>query len=97
MNIPIPKGDLVFDPTDAGKVLLPFQRGPWDKESGQSPSNPRTPVRTLCLFIWRLQGMTVDSVERRVEVCSQALLSCILVTPWASGVIDESEKMDEKF
>uniref|UniRef100_A0A3P8VW83 NAD(P)H oxidase (H2O2-forming) n=1 Tax=Cynoglossus semilaevis TaxID=244447 RepID=A0A3P8VW83_CYNSE len=51
MNIPIPKGDLVFDPTDAGKVLLPFQRGPWDKESGQSPSNPRTPVNLVTAWI----------------------------------------------
>lgn len=44
MNIPVPKGDPIFDPTATGKVLLPFQRGPWDKESGQSPSNPRTQV-----------------------------------------------------
>lgn len=44
MNIPVPEGDPVFDPAATGKVLLPFQRGPWDKESGQSPSNPRTQV-----------------------------------------------------
>uniref|UniRef100_A0A3B4Z7W2 NAD(P)H oxidase (H2O2-forming) n=1 Tax=Stegastes partitus TaxID=144197 RepID=A0A3B4Z7W2_9TELE len=44
MNIPVPKGDPIFDPTATGEVLLPFQRGPWDKESGQSPSNPRTQV-----------------------------------------------------
>lgn len=45
MNIPVPKGDPVFDPAATGKVLLPFQRGPSDKHSGQSPSNPRIQVR----------------------------------------------------
>lgn len=44
MNIPVPKGDPVFDPTAIGEVLLPFQRGPSDKNSGQNPSNPRIQV-----------------------------------------------------
>ncbi|KAE8296174.1 Dual oxidase 1 [Larimichthys crocea] len=51
MNIPVPKGDPIFDPTATGKVLLPFQRGPWDKESGQSPSNPRTQVNLVTSWI----------------------------------------------
>ncbi|KAL6106580.1 duox2 [Pungitius sinensis] len=51
MNIPVPKGDPVFDPSSTGKVLLPFQRGPWDKNSGQSPSNPRTPVNHVTAWI----------------------------------------------
>ncbi|XP_070828301.1 dual oxidase 1 [Chaetodon trifascialis] len=51
MNIPVPKGDPVFDPAATGKVLLPFQRGPWDKESGQSPSNPRTQVNLVTAWI----------------------------------------------
>ncbi|XP_032379057.1 dual oxidase 1 [Etheostoma spectabile] len=51
INIPVPKGDPVFDPTDTGKVLLPFQRGPWDKESGQSPSHPRTQVNMVTAWI----------------------------------------------
>ncbi|KAM9377184.1 dual oxidase 1 [Pholidichthys leucotaenia] len=51
MNIPVPGGDPVFDPTTSGKVLLPFQRGPWDKESGQSPSNPRTQVNLVTTWI----------------------------------------------
>ncbi|KAM9854893.1 dual oxidase 1 [Aulostomus maculatus] len=51
MNIPVPKGDPVFDPTATGKVLLPFQRGPWDKESGQSPSKPRTQVNLVTAWI----------------------------------------------
>ncbi|KAF1386846.1 hypothetical protein PFLUV_G00099100 [Perca fluviatilis] len=51
INIPVPKGDPVFDPTGTGKVLLPFQRGPWDKESGQSPSHPRTQVNSVTAWI----------------------------------------------
>ncbi|KAK5867225.1 hypothetical protein PBY51_011737 [Eleginops maclovinus] len=51
MNIPVPTGDPVFDPTATGKVLLPFQRGLWDKESGQSPSNPRTQVNLVTAWI----------------------------------------------
>uniref|UniRef100_A0A3Q1IJ15 NAD(P)H oxidase (H2O2-forming) n=1 Tax=Anabas testudineus TaxID=64144 RepID=A0A3Q1IJ15_ANATE len=51
MNILVPKGDPVFDPTSTGNVLLPFQRGPWDKESGQSPSNPRTQVNLVTAWI----------------------------------------------
>ncbi|KAL4005635.1 hypothetical protein ACER0C_005348 [Sarotherodon galilaeus] len=51
MHIPVPKGDPVFDPTASGKVLLPFQRGPWDKESGQSPSNPRIQVNLVTAWI----------------------------------------------
>nr|XP_055172746.1 dual oxidase 1 isoform X2 [Nyctereutes procyonoides] len=41
LNIRIPPGDPVFDPSGRGDVVLPFQRSRWDPESGQSPSNPR--------------------------------------------------------
>ncbi|XP_037539498.1 dual oxidase 1 [Nematolebias whitei] len=51
LNIQVPKGDPVFDPTATGNVLLPFQRGQWDKESGQSPSNPRTQVNSVTAWI----------------------------------------------
>ncbi|XP_061578582.1 dual oxidase 1 [Cololabis saira] len=51
MNIQVPRGDPVFDPTATGTVILPFQRGPWDKESGQSPSNPRTQVNAATAWI----------------------------------------------
>ncbi|XP_069018991.1 dual oxidase 2 [Embiotoca jacksoni] len=51
MNIPVPEGDPVFDRAATGKVLLPFQRGPWDKDSGQSPSNPRTQVNLVTAWI----------------------------------------------
>ncbi|XP_061825723.2 dual oxidase 1 [Nerophis lumbriciformis] len=51
MNIPVPRGDPVFDPTGTGEVLLPFQRGKWDKDTGQSPSNPRTQVNMVTAWI----------------------------------------------
>ncbi|XP_068170354.1 dual oxidase 1 isoform X2 [Antennarius striatus] len=51
MNIHVPKGDPIFDPTDSGNVLLPFQRGPWDKDTGQSPGNPRTQVNLVTAWI----------------------------------------------
>lgn len=51
MNIPVPKGDPVFDPTGTGKVLLPFQRSAWDKDSSQSPNNPRTQVNLVTAWI----------------------------------------------
>ncbi|XP_041652010.1 dual oxidase 1 [Cheilinus undulatus] len=51
MNIPVPKGDPIFDPASRGKVLLPFQRGSWDKESGQSPGNPRRQVNLVTAWI----------------------------------------------
>uniref|UniRef100_M3ZWF9 NAD(P)H oxidase (H2O2-forming) n=1 Tax=Xiphophorus maculatus TaxID=8083 RepID=M3ZWF9_XIPMA len=51
MNIKVPKGDPVFDPNATGKVRLPFQRGQWDKLSGQSPSNPRAQVNSVTAWI----------------------------------------------
>ncbi|XP_047244662.1 dual oxidase 2 [Girardinichthys multiradiatus] len=51
MNIKVPKGDPVFDHNATGKVLLPFQRGQWDKLSGQSPSNPRIQVNSVTAWM----------------------------------------------
>ncbi|KAJ3596396.1 hypothetical protein NHX12_002803 [Muraenolepis orangiensis] len=51
MNIDIPKGDPVFDPSSTGDVQLPFQRGPWEKDSSQSPNNPRTQVNLATAWI----------------------------------------------
>lgn len=45
LNIYIPLGDPVFDPDKRGNVVLPFQRSRWDRNTGQSPSNPRDQVR----------------------------------------------------
>ncbi|XP_035191640.1 dual oxidase 2-like [Oxyura jamaicensis] len=41
LNIHIPSGDLVFDPSRTGDVVLPFQRIHWALETGQSPNSPR--------------------------------------------------------
>uniref|UniRef100_A0A3P8XH77 NAD(P)H oxidase (H2O2-forming) n=1 Tax=Esox lucius TaxID=8010 RepID=A0A3P8XH77_ESOLU len=51
MNIPIPEGDPIFDPQRTGRVLLPFQRGPWDKHSSQSPNYPRTQVNLVTAWL----------------------------------------------
>ncbi|KAJ7311206.1 hypothetical protein JRQ81_006817 [Phrynocephalus forsythii] len=44
LNLPIPKGDPVFDPSGSGDVVLPFQRMQWAPETGQSPNAPREQV-----------------------------------------------------
>ncbi|XP_077372320.1 dual oxidase 2 isoform X2 [Festucalex cinctus] len=51
MSIQVPKGDPIFDPNGTGEVLLPFQRGPWDKDTGQSPGNPRTQINMVTAWI----------------------------------------------
>ncbi|XP_017160692.1 dual oxidase 1 [Poecilia reticulata] len=51
MNIKVPKGDPVFDPNATGNVRLPFQRGQWNKLSGQSPGNPRAQVNSVTAWI----------------------------------------------
>ena len=78
INIQVPKGDPVFDPTGTGKVVLPFQRGPWDKESGQSPSNPRTQVLIIdsCQCTLHLKSCcSLQSKAANVNMtCKQELL-----------------------
>ncbi|KAH0619921.1 hypothetical protein JD844_014359 [Phrynosoma platyrhinos] len=44
LNLPIPQGDPVFDPTGSGDVVLPFQRMQWAPETGRSPNNPREQI-----------------------------------------------------
>ncbi|KAJ8417636.1 hypothetical protein AAFF_G00224790 [Aldrovandia affinis] len=51
MQIPVPLGDPVFDPNRTGKTLLPFQRGRWAKDTGQSPNNPRTQVNHVTAWM----------------------------------------------
>ncbi|MBN3306687.1 DUOX2 oxidase, partial [Amia calva] len=51
MNIPIPKGDPIFDPNNTGKTLLPFERSEWDRETGQSPNSPRTQINHVTAWI----------------------------------------------
>ncbi|CAM4526679.1 dual oxidase 2 [Lepidochelys kempii] len=47
INIRIPMGDPVFDPNNAGNVVLPFQRSKWAVETGQSPNNPREQINMV--------------------------------------------------
>ncbi|KAI1904336.1 hypothetical protein AGOR_G00004610 [Albula goreensis] len=51
MHISVPRGDPIFDPNGTGKILLPFQRGQWDKDTSQSPNNPRTQVNHVTAWI----------------------------------------------
>nr|XP_060611324.1 dual oxidase 2 [Anolis sagrei ordinatus] len=44
LNLPVPKGDPVFDPTGSGDVVLPFQRMQWAPGTGRSPNNPREQI-----------------------------------------------------
>ncbi|XP_042331568.1 dual oxidase 2 [Sceloporus undulatus] len=44
LNLPIPQGDPIFDPTGSGDVVLPFQRMQWAPGTGQSPNNPREQI-----------------------------------------------------
>lgn len=45
LNLRIPQGDPVFDPTKSGGVVLPFQRMQWVEGTGQSPNSPRDQVK----------------------------------------------------
>uniref|UniRef100_A0ABM5EXE9 NAD(P)H oxidase (H2O2-forming) n=1 Tax=Pogona vitticeps TaxID=103695 RepID=A0ABM5EXE9_9SAUR len=44
LNVAIPQGDPVFDPSGSGEVVLPFQRMQWSPETGQSPNIPREQI-----------------------------------------------------
>uniref|UniRef100_A0A8C6XMV9 NAD(P)H oxidase (H2O2-forming) n=1 Tax=Naja naja TaxID=35670 RepID=A0A8C6XMV9_NAJNA len=44
LNLEIPQGDPVFDPSNSQKVVLPFQRMSWAAGTGRSPNNPREMV-----------------------------------------------------
>ncbi|XP_015262377.1 PREDICTED: dual oxidase 2-like [Gekko japonicus] len=47
LNMRIPKGDRVFDPSKSGGVVLPFQRMQWLEGTGQSPNSPRDQVNAV--------------------------------------------------
>uniref|UniRef100_A0A673Z8N3 NAD(P)H oxidase (H2O2-forming) n=1 Tax=Salmo trutta TaxID=8032 RepID=A0A673Z8N3_SALTR len=82
MYIPVPEGDPVFDPHRAGRVLLPFQRGPWDKHSSQSPNNPRTQVNLVTAW---LDG---SSIYGPSSSWSDALRS------FSGGLLSSGEQLD---
>ncbi|XP_063170259.1 dual oxidase 2 [Candoia aspera] len=44
LNLLIPLGDPVFDPSSSQQVVLPFQRMRWAAGTGRSPNNPREMV-----------------------------------------------------
>ncbi|XP_007424741.1 dual oxidase 2 [Python bivittatus] len=44
LNLLIPLGDPVFDPSRSQQVVLPFQRMRWAAGTGRSPNNPREMV-----------------------------------------------------
>lgn len=72
MNIPVPKGDPVFDPLATGKVTLPFQRGLSDKVSGQSPSNPRIQVDKLRIQLHNFMSGDVSHDSSELKKRSDA-------------------------
>ncbi|XP_064846206.1 dual oxidase 2-like [Oncorhynchus masou masou] len=82
MYIPVPEGDPVFDPHRTGRVLLPFQRGPWDKHSSQSPNNPRTQVNLVTAW---LDG---SSIYGPSSSWSDALRS------FSGGLLSSGEQLD---
>ncbi|XP_056428532.1 dual oxidase 1-like [Hyla sarda] len=51
LNIKIPAGDETFDPDNTGKVVIPFRRSEWCKQSGNSPNNPRYQVNSVTAWI----------------------------------------------
>ncbi|XP_078479863.1 dual oxidase 1-like [Lampetra planeri] len=48
-NIPIPAGDPAF--SNSPYKVLPFQRSQWDKTTGVSTNNPRTPVNKVTSWL----------------------------------------------
>ncbi|XP_056428537.1 dual oxidase 1-like isoform X2 [Hyla sarda] len=51
LNIYIPPGDPVFDPTNKSNVVLPFQRIQWSKDTGTSPNSPRDQINKVTAWI----------------------------------------------
>ncbi|KAM4748977.1 dual oxidase 1-like [Rhinophrynus dorsalis] len=51
LNIQIPSGDPIFDPMNKSNLVLPFQRGKWDKSTGRSPNSPREQVNSVTSWI----------------------------------------------
>ena len=45
LEIMVPTGDPDFDPEARGDRSMPYERRAYDKNTGQSPNNPRRQVR----------------------------------------------------
>ncbi|KAJ3411720.1 Dual oxidase 1 [Chytridiales sp. JEL 0842] len=51
VNIPIPKGDPLYDPEGKGDVLIPFLRGRYDTKTGIAPQAPREQFNEITPWI----------------------------------------------
>jgi len=49
--IPVPVGDVHFDPMGTGEVMIPLMRNAHDPRTGTSMDNPRTPKNNISAFI----------------------------------------------
>ena len=50
-DIAVPPGDIWFDPNDKGNAVIPMKRNLFDKNTGNSASNPRQHVNMVTSFI----------------------------------------------
>ena len=50
-DIPVPQGDIYFDPTGLGTVVIPFNRSIYDPASGSSTNNPREQENEITAWI----------------------------------------------
>ena len=47
-NIPIPKGDLLYDEKGQGDIVIPFLRSRYEQSNtGYNPNNPRQQVNNI--------------------------------------------------
>ncbi|KAJ3213002.1 Dual oxidase 1 [Entophlyctis luteolus] len=51
VNIPIPKGDALYDPDGSGTALIPFARARYDTSTGIAPGNPREQFNEITPWI----------------------------------------------
>ncbi|KAH9505499.1 hypothetical protein Btru_057458 [Bulinus truncatus] len=51
LKTPVPRGDPDFDPEEEGDETLPYERAAYDKNTGQSPNNPRRQLNYATSFI----------------------------------------------
>ncbi len=50
-DIPIPAGDPIFDPTNTGTQVMPFQRSVYDPATGTGPGNPRQQINQITSYL----------------------------------------------
>lgn len=51
VEIPIPAGDIFFDPENTGTQVMTINRSVFDEESGTSPTNPRQQINEITAWI----------------------------------------------